>query len=446
MATMKLVKIKTLGGIEDLEFAPGKYNEIRGGNGRGKTSLLRALGALLGGGRDVRLLRNGEDEGEAYVELQGGDQLRARWTPKGSTLTLRNPVAGTKTTRPQEWLDGHTDAFALDPLELLNPRTTKARRIEIVVRAVPMTLPASDLVQACGPTLDEATLKQIWAEDEHALVVVDRAEQLLFKRRTGVNATAADKRATADQLTVPLAPPAELTADWEGIAGTLQQELDKVNDERAMTARSAELDESKAVACHRAVMEDRIRQARDDFEERSRAAAKVRQQRIDAAHEVHAGKSAELRQRLGEASVKAQAAAGARRQAQLRDQMVEASTLAEGQALKLTTAINNLRDLRRELASDLPIKGLEIMDGELRVAGVDFDLVNTAEQIRVAVELLRLGARQLGEDGLKVGLVDGLEHLEPKNRELVKQEMLADDITWFVTLRTEGELAVVSAP
>ena len=58
------VRISNILGIEEIEFAPGGFTEVSGGNGAGKTSVLEAIRAALRGGNDATLLRNGADRGE----------------------------------------------------------------------------------------------------------------------------------------------------------------------------------------------------------------------------------------------------------------------------------------------------------------------------------------------------------------------------------------------
>ena len=54
------LKISNILGIDELEFSPAGFNDIRGKNGTGKTSVLEAIKAATGKGHDATLLRKGE--------------------------------------------------------------------------------------------------------------------------------------------------------------------------------------------------------------------------------------------------------------------------------------------------------------------------------------------------------------------------------------------------
>ena len=59
------------------------------------------------------------------------------------------------------------------------------------------------------------------------------------------------------------------------------------------------------------------------------------------------------------------------------------------------------------MTSSFPIKGLEIIGGEVHYEGIHFDQLNTAKRINLAVELAALRAGSLG-----VICVDGCEALD----------------------------------
>ena len=71
--------------------------------------------------------------------------------------------------------------------------------------------------------------------------------------------------------------------------------------------------------------------------------------------------------------------------------------------------------------------------GELR----PFDKVNTAQQIRFAIEL---GTLQLGE--LKAVVVDNLEALDPEHRKLFLEEASKTGVQFFLAFADEGPLSV----
>ncbi|MCQ4574556.1 MAG: ATP-binding protein, partial [Candidatus Brocadiales bacterium] len=66
------IKIHNILGIESLEIKPNSMTFIEGENGAGKTSVLEAIKAIIHGGHDATLLRNGADKGEIVLVLDNG--------------------------------------------------------------------------------------------------------------------------------------------------------------------------------------------------------------------------------------------------------------------------------------------------------------------------------------------------------------------------------------
>ena len=87
----------------------------------------------------------------------------------------------------------------------------------------------------------------------------------------------------------------------------------------------------------------------------------------------------------------------------MREEADELERRADGK----TAEIESLDAYRMELLAKSPLPGLEIREGDIFVDGVPFDRVNSARKMRIAVEVAKLRAGELG-----LICVDGAEMLD----------------------------------
>lgn len=131
-----LLKVSNFQKIKDVEIAPGGRNLmlIGGNNKQGKTSLLSAMSAALGGGKAKpdRPVRTGAKSAEIVVELDNGDTVITRtFGDKGkATLKVVTKELG-KISSPQVALDKIVGSRFLDPLAFAN-LNQKAQREELI--------------------------------------------------------------------------------------------------------------------------------------------------------------------------------------------------------------------------------------------------------------------------------------------------------------------------
>lgn len=118
----------------DVEFDEENAVTIQGPNSAGKSSILDAIWFALGGGRtfkDQEVIRKGEEEAEAIVDLDGFRIIR-KWTESGSYLKVMD-TEGREYSSPQSMLDEFAQAFMFDPLAFLelHPSEQKAKLLEL---------------------------------------------------------------------------------------------------------------------------------------------------------------------------------------------------------------------------------------------------------------------------------------------------------------------------
>ena len=106
-------------------------------------------------------------------------------------------------------------------------------------------------------------------------------------------------------------------------------------------------------------------------------------------------------------------------------------------AEKQSRAIAAIDAYRLDLLANMPIPGLEIVDGDLYRDGVHFDRLNTAQQVQIAVELARLRAGPLG-----IVCVDCLELLDSETFAAFREQSIASGLQLFVSRVTDEDFSV----
>lgn len=423
------VKISSILGIDELEFAAGSFNEISGDNGQGKTSVLEAIRAALQGGHDATLLRKGADKGEIVLVLDDGTQISKRVTERASPLTVK-VSDGSKAQRPTDVLKSMADMLSVNPVDFL--RAPKKDRVRVLMECMPLHLDADHLAAISGVPVTADV-------DANALAVIELVRRQVYDDRTGTNRAVKEKDATINQLrlAMPDAP--------AGVTGNEDELLEQVEAER--NAKDAELDRISnklaGIQAESRVKLDAIKaeaQAKiDAIRAETQAAVTAEQARL-ADIENKASLQRErtiakfndvalpIQQAL--AAIKANRGAAAKREQALETVAVMERELKDLQAdaERQTKAIEAVDAYKLQLLSSLPIPGLEIVDGDLFRNGVPFDRLNTAQQVDIAVEVAKLRAGDL-----KVCCVDGLELLSTETFNAFRERAIASGLQLFVT-------------
>lgn len=121
--------------LKAVRIAPSEgLQQITGRNAQGKSSVLDAVFAALGGakGEPIKPIRDGEDKAEVVVDL--GDMLvRRRWTQSGTSLQVESKE-GAVFKSPQAVLDKLLGSLTFDPLAFgrMDPKE-KARTLRLLV-------------------------------------------------------------------------------------------------------------------------------------------------------------------------------------------------------------------------------------------------------------------------------------------------------------------------
>lgn len=431
------IKIHNILGITELEFTPQGFTEISGRNGEGKTSVLEAIKAAVSGGHDATLLRKGAEKGEIVLVLDDGTEISKRVTERASPITVVQD--GKKAQRPTDVLKQLTDMLSVNPVDFL--RAPKKDRVKVLLETMPLEADAEKLTELSGIPVSVQP-------GAHALAVIEHVRKQVFDDRTGTNRAVKEKEATINQLklAMPDAP--------EGVDGdeaSIQQQIDTARNgkdaelervdtklARIRTTSQAMVDGIKAEAqakidAIRSEAQAAIEAEQNAFKEIEFKAATQRERTIAKFNEAATPLQAAL------ATVRNNRSAAAKREQakQTIDQMEIELVDLQKDAERQTKALEDIDAYKTGLLADLPIPGLEVIDGELFRDGVPFDRLNTAQQVSIAVEIAKLRAGDL-----KVCCVDGLELLSADAFEAFKARALDSELQLFVTRVTNADFSV----
>lgn len=493
------LEIKEFGGIRDMSIdIPDSGAIFAGGNGRGKTTVLRAIAAALAGqGIGPEAIRVGAERAEILIDLEAL-RVRRAITKKGSSLSVKNS-AGDEWSRPQNRL---REIFGSSPVDCLDffLAPPKERR-KLVMEALPVTVTAEDVARwAPGATKIAGRVSL----EGHGLEVLERLYRTFYDVRAEVNRAAKDARAAATAaLGFPPgpddAPTLEDATKANAEAGQALVEL-QARDGAARKAKEASASSrariedlraraaaSEAVATAGPTVEQIgnakavVVKAEQAYEEAKKIAEGLREAvsiardhhanlcELDAAA-THEGKGAlDLRKQAGEIEASladldamavpeteiatarvwldktvslledAKAAAAAKAAQEHADALAARATKTEADAAQVDEIVRRLAtDAPQELAQrSALIPGLRI-DGEtILLDGVSIDSLSGAEQLRFAVDL----CRRLNASA-KILICDGLERLDDESLEAFVTAATADGWQLLATRVSSGELVV----
>lgn len=419
---MKVAKIEisNILGIVDLMIEPGKITKITGKNGAGKSSVIAAVQACLKGGSQAELLRSGAESGEIVLVLDNGMKITKSITADETKITVSNENG--KVSKPMDIIKNLSDALSVNPVEFLtaDPKS----RADYLLESMPMTVDMEELKKI----IDVDGAPFLVGQNEvkgHALKVLEAIQKSIFTSRQDVNRNMKEKKATVEQLEAGLTRPKKTVEE-------MREDLVKSEN------RGRILKESK---------DSQIANLQD---ERSRALLEIEREAQKKRDELNAkfeidkagtgGLEIEIQtvrneyqeiQREIEAGIKAQSAID------VVDKMKAEAERLTGVSEKYTTMIDGLKQYKEKLLANLPISGLEIKDGVIFRNGVDFDTLNTAQQIGIAVELAKLRAKTLG-----LICLDGAERLDSERFAELEKAISETDLQIIVTRVSDEDLKV----
>lgn len=420
-----LIKISNILGIEDMEIRPGKLTVIKGRNGAGKSSVIESIKGVLKSGHDATLLRNGADKGEAVLVLDDGSRISKSITPTKSTRRFVD-ASGVPSDAPAGDIAALYDALSANPLEFLE--LDGKQQVSALLEAMPMRADVAKLQEITGAPVAPELARA------HALTAIDAVHKAIYDGRTGTNGAIRDKKGTIRQLEAAI-PEAlaesdavdetELEAALAAADEARDAEMKRIDDKLALMERAwqARLDELQAEI-------DKTKATRVDV----RGKAEKQRQRT---REQCAAEKQPINDRLLLIRSNRDAAAKARATRETIDKMHGELAKLEQEAEAATDSLAKLDAYKADLLAALPIPGLQVKEGALYYGEVLFKRLNTAEQMKVAVEIAKLRAGPLG-----LVCVDGAERLNDAAFAEFSKQMIASDVQAIVTRACDGPLKV----
>lgn len=324
---------------------------ISGRNGQGKSSVLDAIAAALGGGayKPERPIRKGHKKAEIVADL-GEIIVRRTFTESGGSLTVE-AADGSKLASPQAVLDKLYGSLAFDPLAFtrMEPRHQVA-----------------ELQRVAGLT------------ERFAAIEAQRGAAVAAK-------TEANRTVRTLEMTLEGLP---------DVAGP--------DEEVSVTTLAAELQAANATKAKHASARQWLQQERKTATDLAMQLAEL-EKRLDAVRTALADAEAEIAKRapIVEAMVDPDIAAitsritsveqdnALARRRKHRAETVEKLKDAREAARKADRAVEDIALNRDATLAEarLPVKGLGFTDEGVTLNGVPFEQASTAEQIRASVAM-----------------------------------------------------------
>jgi len=398
------IEIDNLLGTEHVAFPMGTATVVSGGNGSGKTSILRAVMRFFEGGHDPSIRRRLPTPGRPFAEkgmarltLDSGATVTMTVTEKRTVYEIVDAHGLAVPETPRQFLEKLGTSMSVDPATVLSidVSTTPGKRklIEALLNVMPITFVAGELPALCGATSDVG------------LAEFDGFQKAIMESRRRVGVEARDSEGTIRDLSQSL-PAAGEEADWP--TEVIRLESERRERERIESEKLHRLE--KDVAAEKAGLEKdaddqrtALRQefqrqadtataaldvALSDLEDRLKAAQDEARAAAEPAREQIVGELATAREKAAQH----ERAEGARQtigkmQARYREKTLEYE--------RYSRALEQMERVRKTKLEALPVSGLEFDGDNVRVDGVEWPNVNKARLGSIAYQICALRAGDL---------------------------------------------------
>lgn len=442
------LRIHNVLGIVDAEIKPGAVTIVQGSNGRGKTSIIEAFKAVLKGGHDGTLLRNGEESGEIVMILSDGTEIEKRIRPADSKTKVTHPDFG-QLSKPAQFLDGLRDIFAINPVEFLTAKPEK--RVELLLSAIPLTVSPIDLAGIAELCSSKPDLSR------HALQVLAGIAKDLFDQRTGINRSAKDKRASVEELRRAL--PEDPGPDGANVLAAVELEysdfrenceaakaevqtkanslVNDLEDQKRTAVEALNRKRDEEIEEIRTAYARQVDAVRNGINQRVQLVSDAAGKELETIAQNRISKTQQFESALAKARSNAEAFIRSKSAREHIARMQAGAETLEADAQTLSAALSELDVVRGNLLEKLPIKGVTLADGDIFVDGVPFDRVNESRRIRLAIEIAMLRA-----GNLPFMAVDGAERLDSTSLQTLGDVAVEMGIQLVLSKVTDGPLEV----
>jgi len=467
---MKISKItlKNILGLERFELdVTGPVTRISGGNGVGKSSILKGIHAALEGGNLAKLKNNDapDDEPAEAVIVLDDDGRQIVIDRADNRLKISEQVGNTQEFKPikppQRYLEGILNKVASNPVRILT--CSEKERIDLILEALDLEFNPARLweMMSLNPSDFDAIPTGVHPLKEIALI-----RKTVFEHRTAVNVT--EKSKTANMKEIRLTIPAELpTVERSDGKDEELAELRKVQTDRLyaadLRAREAKAEitqkfnaavdavELGAVQLKKKLQAEMAEQLEDYLAfEQGKLKYHREQVGIDTAeiegnlyinrNEIRKMDS-DIEALVSEIATIHEQANDAVRIEALHEQANRSESDAielKAKSRHLTAALDALDAYKTTMVKDLPVPGLDISDGT-KINNVKWKDLNTAQQITAAI---RIACHRFKDGDIRPLFMDGIEALDTTNRALIAAETERAGAQAFFAAVTDGDLEV----
>lgn len=472
MIRVKKIELKHVLGLKEFGIdVNGSVTVIQGRNAAGKSSAIKGIQTLIGGGNLATLQNNDAEEGETaegVLVLDSDEYGEIIVRKKGARLSVKKQVGNTAAYEdvkpPQRFLEALYDAPAANPVKFITCKDDK-ERVNLLLDALDLDYDHDVLWERMG--LDHGRFR--YPRGIHPLKEIAEIRKAVFDERTGVNRDETQKRATVEQLRrqIPASTPtAEDTAETEERLAELQREQATKRSEAHARAKQSKADAVNALNALEAdkraelikmeqqlkiEMAERMAQAKGEADAEMKIAQTKAAAAAEAADSELADDLARAEQLTEEINALTAEVATMRERAEdsvrietLRDQANQQEEQADeclSFSKRLTDALSEIDRYKADMVADLPIQGLDITDNVVRIDGVLWGQLNTGEQIKTAV---RVACLRLTEKPFRPVFVDGAEALDAEQLGILVKELEAAGAQPFIARVTNGDLSVSS--
>jgi hypothetical protein len=358
--------------LQAIDITPNKCaNEIHGRNKAGKTSVLDALMAALGGKRYMpeTPTRRGTEDGQILVIVaddETGEKtlVKRTFTAAGKTALEVTQEGGARWPEPQRILDSLVSKVSFDPTAFV--RMDDDKQLE--------------------------TLRQLVGLD---FTAADREYKTIYDNRTQVNRTAKEKAAQATGIVVPPDTPAE-EVSIEGLMAQQRERQEKNKLNQRERDKVAALDRDVALYDESITrVQAEIADIQRQLEHRQSSLASF-QQRLEHASTLRDAQKATVAvledadtRDIEQQIVNAQTVNRNVGKAQQKAALLKEAEAQQATSKELTGKLEAIEaDKTTKLASVAwPVAGLGFGDTGVTYNGLPFSQASGAEQLRVSVAI-----------------------------------------------------------
>lgn len=448
------IEFRDIGGMSEMVLEPKPFTVIRGRNGAGKTSIVKAFRRFFEGGYDPTIVRKGADKGTIKITFSDGCYGLRTINAKTRKSNLELFSANGEVIRPpQESIEQYAAGFAFDPLRILSAKKTD--RLDYLEQFLNVKVQPSEIFEAC----QERDFLRLLDPKESAFANIDRVAASAYQQRTAINQDVGNLRGAVETIRRDVPSLNDDGVDWskaeEGARSELiaaesahKAALAQITEEAKGARDAAELAFANSSKEIEAEYLAAMRAAEQQRERRMAEARTVKAETIKVVGDSLAAAKEDVQQAQGKAAEEARSRYDAAKKAldsyneangarasilKLEAQIKEKA----GRSTFLTNVLDRLKELRLEKQKSNPIPGLEVRDGDIYYGEVEFDALNTGKRMELCIKLAVLGVGKC-----PVLIIDDAVNIDEENWKAFEAAARESELQIVAARLDDGELRI----